>query len=237
MALSVAWPEVTAYFGGTFDPPHLGHVEAARGLLQYPRVKEVRIVPSQGGVQKRPQATASQRKKMVELAIQPLIQGGLPVTVDSIEIDTVSSQEPHAGTTWNTLQKIQLPRHLRAWVIGTDQLHNLTTWHRFPEVLGQCHWIVLQRQGVPTDLPPWLNSQLRSLGPTDSGVAYEIPSSLSPRGLETARPLYLQIVSTEAPAVSSQALRAAWALGKTELNSQVSAPILDYLKEHHLYGN
>ena len=230
MPHAIRWTEITAYLGGTFDPPHLGHLEAARGLLEAPQVKAVQLVPSGQSVQKQPQASAAHRLALLRLLIEDQPDSRDPQA--PIQIEPIEIQSPDPSYTWGTLQRLPVPPHLRAWVIGTDQLQNLPSWHRFPEILGQCHWIVLGRKGFSQELPPWVHLHLKSCGRSPWGPQFEIPGrSQSPS------PLVLQWVETPSPEISSRALRAAWAKGSTELNHQIPSQILDYLKEHHLYGN
>jgi nicotinate-nucleotide adenylyltransferase len=55
------WHEVTAVFGGTFDPPHLGHREAIAGLFKNPGVSRALVIPSFIPPQK-PQAVGSDHR-------------------------------------------------------------------------------------------------------------------------------------------------------------------------------
>ncbi|HUP55886.1 MAG TPA: adenylyltransferase/cytidyltransferase family protein, partial [Bdellovibrionota bacterium] len=65
------WREVTAIFGGTFDPPHLGHREAVAGLFRNPGVREVWVMPAASPPHKPAIATAEQRLELARLAFGP----------------------------------------------------------------------------------------------------------------------------------------------------------------------
>ncbi|MGC1909826.1 MAG: adenylyltransferase/cytidyltransferase family protein, partial [Candidatus Dormiibacterota bacterium] len=62
----------TVLFGGTFDPPHLGHLAVIRGLRQQTGLP-VLVVPTGRPVHRpTPRASRQQRAEMLALAIQPL---------------------------------------------------------------------------------------------------------------------------------------------------------------------
>lgn len=61
------WHETTAIFGGRFDPPHLGHLEAVQGLFRYPGVKAVRVIPAAAPAHKATSASMTDRAEMSRL--------------------------------------------------------------------------------------------------------------------------------------------------------------------------
>src|ERR1044072_1797188 len=76
------WSNITAVFGGRFDPPHLGHREAVRGLFEHPGVKRVLIVPSASPPHKPTWATAEQRAGMAGLNFKATTKDSFPAEVE-----------------------------------------------------------------------------------------------------------------------------------------------------------
>src|SRR4051812_37133027 len=83
------WNEITAVFGGRFDPPHVGHREAVKGLFRSPGVKEVIILPSGNSPHKPSIGTISQRAEMAKLAFSSLTGDLIPSGIwqDPIELN------------------------------------------------------------------------------------------------------------------------------------------------------
>jgi nicotinate-nucleotide adenylyltransferase len=206
---TMKWNEITAVFGGTFDPPHLGHTQAIEGLLREPGVKRVLIIPSARPPHKPEHATAAQRWAMAKLAFKDIPGCALRAeTTSSYSFDTLQDLRRDYG------DKL-------AFVIGTDQLAKLDTWYKFPEVLDLCHWIVLERKGgSPADLAPLK-------GFTSRGDR----SFLTPGGRT------LQLFPTPAISVSSTEIRRQIALTGQVAPGSLKPEIQAYLNDHGIYGS
>ena len=136
-------------FGGTFDPPHLGHVAAAKRCRDALGLERLLLVVANDPWQKSPSRTispASQRLAMVALAIEG--EQGLEVCDfevarggESYTIDTVLELESSEGI-------------VDPWVIvGSDLSKTLDTWERPEELRRRVRIAVLSRPGSPLELP------------------------------------------------------------------------------------
>lgn len=114
--------------GGSFDPPHFGHVFAALWALETGEVSSVLVVPvSAHAFGKRQGATFEQRCAMCRLAF---------ARVDGVGIDPREGARPGTSYMVDTLMDIRrerpgLPLRL---VVGSDVLADLPKWHRGAEV-------------------------------------------------------------------------------------------------------
>src|SRR5438105_1869662 len=123
------WSQVTVFFGGTFDPPHLGHRQALEGLRKLPGAARLVVIPSASPPHKACQASPAQRLEMARIAFDDI------AGIEGLEIDrNARSQAP--TYTFDTLQELGSRFPEGAFVIGTDQFLALPGWHRFPEVLS-----------------------------------------------------------------------------------------------------
>ena len=226
------WHEVTAFMGGTFDPPHLGHREAVEGLFENPGVSQVRILPSPVPPQKARSTSLEHRIAMTRLAFgrSSMIPFSRPVELDLREIKRAETQPGIASYTFDTLSELKREFPMAAFVIGTDQLAGLPTWHRFPEILGLSHWIVLERKGETPGtaiLKQW----------ESSGLVREEAGAWRTFSRE---PAFLKVVPTSARKVSSTEIRENLAKSsETHIRAAETAllpEVLDYLKRHRLYG-
>ncbi len=229
------WHEVTAVFGGRFDPPHLGHREAVRGLFKNPGVKAVRLLPSGNPPHKPTSANMENRAEMTRINFLPIPGEGFPseIEVDYRELNRAKSEPERPSYSFDTLKELQKEFPEMAFVLGADQLSLLPTWHRFPEVLGLCHWIVLERLPEGNDLAHTTLQQWQS-----SGLIQSIPGqskNLSSWKI-SMNSRYLIVSPTEAANISSTSIREDIARTGFPGQNKLLSPVLAHLKDHKLYG-
>jgi nicotinate-nucleotide adenylyltransferase len=115
-------------FGGSFDPPHVGHLALAQTAVAQLRLDELRVIPTgQAWHKARGLSDAHHRVAMVELAFASVPQ----TVVDSREI-----RRSGPSYTFDTLTELRsdFPDADLFLILGQDQAQALPTWHRFEEV-------------------------------------------------------------------------------------------------------
>ena len=143
-------PRNIGLFGGTFDPPHLGHLVAAEAVRDGLGLDEVRLVVASVPWQKeglRPISPADRRVAMVQAAVggaSELVCCDLEVRLggpsySAVTLEELDRREP--GTLW----------HL---ILGADAAAGLETWHRPDEVRRRSRLVVVARPGSSTPPPP-----------------------------------------------------------------------------------
>jgi nicotinate-nucleotide adenylyltransferase len=145
--------------GGTFDPPHIGHLllaECARDQLQLDRVLFLPVghpphKPNE------PVTAAGHRLAMTRLAI---------AGHDLFQVDDIDVERPLPHYTV-TLLPLIAGRHRGSalWLLlGGDSLRDLPGWRRPEQLQRWCRLAVLPRPGNAMDLPglkqqmPWLET-------------------------------------------------------------------------------
>lgn len=131
--------------GGTFDPPHAAHVEMARAALRSGLVDEVLVIPAGDPWQKSSSTSSDDRLAMTRLAFadEPYC------LVHDLEV-----ARPGATYAIDTVEALRSP-HLRLhYIIGSDTLAMLPTWHRIDELVRLCDFLVIKRPGSLLDPPP-----------------------------------------------------------------------------------
>lgn len=136
------------YYGGTFDPVHLGHIAIARAARDELQVA-VRLLPAADPPHRAaPGADAEQRCEMLRLAL-----GDEPgLLLDRRELDRATRAPGVPSYTVDTLAELRAelgPTRPLAWLVGADSLLSLTSWHRWEALLGLAHFIVAERPGSP----------------------------------------------------------------------------------------
>jgi nicotinate-nucleotide adenylyltransferase len=139
-------------FGGTFDPPHVGHLIAAADAVEALSLDRVVFVPAAAQPLKREGTLASpaHRRQMVRL----LTGDDRRFAVDPIEID-----RPGLSYTVDTLIEMarQSPEDERFLLMGADVVHSFARW-REPLTVMQLAKLVIWRRGEVTaqQIARWL---------------------------------------------------------------------------------
>lgn len=136
-----------ALFGGTFDPIHYGHLKPVEQLAKETLLDSVILLPNNVPPHRpQPEASAQQRLKMVELAVE----GNPLFSVDSRELSV--NTPSYTITTLETLRKEYGVHRPLAFIIGQDSLLSLYKWHRWEALLDFCHLLVMARPGYSNQL-------------------------------------------------------------------------------------
>ena len=127
-------------YGGTFDPVHCGHLLLARDALEQLRLDAILFVPARQSPFKdvRPGATETQRLAMLRLALK----GAGKFWLSRCELD-----RPAPSYAIDTAMEIQeaFPRAALFWLIGSDQLPDLSRWRQAKELRRLVTFALLER--------------------------------------------------------------------------------------------
>ena len=137
-------------FGGTFDPPHIGHLVAAIDAQHALDLDVVLFVVANVPWQKvesREISPADDRLALVRAAVEeaPFLQ------VSDLEI-----RRGGASYTADTLVELRReePDAELFVILGNDAAAGFATWERFEEVADQATLVVVDRPGTPTLVDP-----------------------------------------------------------------------------------
>ena len=140
-------------FGGTFDPPHVGHLVTAVNVRHALNLDIVILMVANDPWQKsgsRDVTTAEDRFAMVEAAVSvvdgvvagrdEIDRGGPSYTADTL----MALAEKHPGAELFT-------------IVGDDAAAGLTSWTRVEQVADYSQLVVVDRPGVAVELPKQFN--------------------------------------------------------------------------------
>ena len=197
-------------FGGTFDPPHLGHLIPVASAADQAQLDQVWLMPTYIPPHKfRSDITNPyHRTAMVALAIQnyptfrlstyELTLGKMSYTVDTI----------------NQLQKNLTKEDTIHFIVGTDSFLEIDTWYEWQNLIQLCDFIIINRGTGEKEL----NEKLEYL-------ENALQTQLRKKFLFAKTP-YLPISSTEIRAAASR---------KESLAGLVSPEVALYIERHALY--
>ena len=141
-------PETLGIFGGTFDPPHVGHlILAAEALSQLQLTRVLWVLTPQPPHKLEGAITAlEQRLEMLKRAI---------ASCPGFELSTIEIDRPGPHYTLDTVDLLQAkyPAARLLLLIGGDSLRDLPTWNRANELIYALHAFgVMRRPGDAIDL-------------------------------------------------------------------------------------
>ena len=130
-----------AVYGGSFNPPHLGHTEAARTVAEALRPDKFLIIPDNLPPHKEMEEDSpmpEQRMGLCKLAF-----AGIP----GAEISDMEINREGKSYTADTVDRLRelYPEDGLYLVMGTDMLLSFEQWYRFRYLLEQCTLAVLAR--------------------------------------------------------------------------------------------
>ena len=133
-----------AFYGGSFDPLHNGHLTIARKLIRLFKLDEVVFVPAFHAPHKKDKnpTSAFHRYAMLCLATNNLQN----IKVSKMELDVPT--KPYTVETLLRL-KDELPEAQIFFVMGADSWAEITTWRDWEKVLTLVNIIVVTRPAYP----------------------------------------------------------------------------------------
>jgi nicotinate-nucleotide adenylyltransferase len=134
-----------AIYGGTFDPVHRGHLEAARAAAEEYALDRVLLVPAGHPPHRAhsPGAEFEHRFRMVEIAVQ----GDSRMIASRLEAPGNDGKRHYSIDTIQRLRSELAPGDRLFFVIGADAFAEIATWYRWREILDMVEFIVVSRPG------------------------------------------------------------------------------------------
>lgn len=196
--------------GGTFDPIHLGHLEAAAAAQRALSLDRVMLLPSRTP----PHRSAEPRASVFHrFAMAALAAAGRGMLVSDLEVRRDGPS--FTALTLETLQHEGFEPTQLFFITGSDAFAEVSTWYDYPRILQLANFVVVSRPGAP---------RLSELIPNPKSLITEV------------NPTAPSVVSVEAltPDVSSTDIRRRVGAGES-IDGLVPSEVADHIRRHHLY--
>ena len=206
--------------GGTFDPIHLGHLDAGDAACAALSLDAVLLIPAHDPPHRPidPRASVYHRFALVSLAIAGR---------DAYRVSDMELVRQGPSYTADTLRSL----HAEGWrasqlffILGTDAFAEIAAWYGFPSFLDLAHFVVIARPGTTIETAAARTPQLRAR------------MCGAPHGESVAdAPTRIFLVEAQTHDVSSSAIRERIAAARP-IDDLVPAPVARHILKHHLYG-
>jgi len=229
-------PRRIGFFGGSFDPPHLGHLAVAQAARTALELDSVLFAPV-GAQPLKPRgstATFEQRLAMTGLAI-----------AGEAAFSVSMADEPKANDTpnytWDTLQAVRSqspPGSQLFFLMGADSLASFRRWFRAAEIPFVASLVVASRPGEQiSDLKALFPSGLKMEADASSSAATPHLRSYFVLGSDGARAPFYLLPDVEVEISASQIREQIRNphFPDSQAASHLSLPVLEYIRNHKLY--
>ncbi|MDE6454668.1 MAG: nicotinate-nicotinamide nucleotide adenylyltransferase, partial [Dysosmobacter sp.] len=122
-------------YGGAFNPPHLGHITAARAVFGLLKLDKLLVVPTGRPPHKQlppGSPTPDQRLEMTRLAME---QAGLGERAEVLDLEVRREGSSYTADTLAALRE-QYPEDELWLLVGADMFLTLQTWYKPERILS-----------------------------------------------------------------------------------------------------
>ncbi len=171
--------------GGTFDPPHYGHLLAAQEVAWRLQIDRVLFLPARQNPLKRgePSSSAEDRCDMVALAV-----ADNPI----FELSRLDLDRPPPSYTADLLRALESPEYELFFLVGADILPELPKWREPRQIVQLARLVVVNRPGAPRPDLDRLERLLPGVGERSEHVqipGVDVSSSDIRRRVAAGRPI------------------------------------------------
>jgi len=206
--------------GGTFDPIHVGHLDAGDAARAALALDEIMLIPAHDQPLRvsEPRATVYHRFALAALAVEDRPDWRVS------DIELVRQGRSYTEETLRALHECGWRASQLFFILGSDAFAGIASWHGYPGVLDLANFVVIARPGVTIDEADSCVPELRSrISPPPQGD----------ESIEGSTRIFL--VRAHTRDVSSTIIRERLASG-LPIDDLVPPRVARHIEKHHLYG-
>jgi len=210
-----------AWYGGTFDPVHTGHLEVARGVLPLFEIEKVLFIPAQVAPHKVGRAVTEPIHRYAMLALAT--QDDPRLSISTFELDA-----PDRRYTVDTVERFQqvLGESTELFfIMGADSWSEITTWREWERLLTIANHIVVTRPGY--------EPAATHVGAIGERIVDLRGMKTPPRSDGGKKIFFTDAVMKDVSATNIRRLASEGRM--EELTGLVPGPVLEYIKKYGIY--
>lgn len=171
-------------YGGTYDPPHIGHLLVAETVLECMELDEIWFIPN---------ATPPHKQKSLDVSNDDRVKMLLEAIKDqpAFKVDRREINRGGASYTVDTLRELkeEFPSDEFYFIIGADSVETLPTWKEIDVMLKLVHFVAVSREGYqletsyPITVVPFQpvsisSTDIRNRVATGKSIRYRVPTQV-----------------------------------------------------------
>ncbi len=209
-------------FGGSFNPPHMGHINAIQTVAKKMGLSKVHVIPAAQNPLKTPieGPTAEQRFELTKLAFE---QYGESYFVDDQELK-------RGGNSYTIDTILELRKTYEAsdlyLIVGADKFEELSQWKDYQKILTETNLVVTTRPGY--EVPESLEEMPGFLKPLVEDFDFNF--------IELSTGRNIQFITLRDIEISSSEVRKYLRSGRP-VEKYLPLSVETYIKENELYRN
>ena len=203
-------------YGGTFDPPHWGHLQTLLNVQQHFCFDEIQLVPCKIPVLKNaPEANDKDRLAM----LSSFLPYDSQFQIDTCELNR--NLKSYTIDTLKTYRKEHGENVSLTLLMGYDSFIHFDQWYLYQEFMRLCHILVIDRE---------------TTGSISKKIQYLLNEHLTCETSSLQHQTSGKIIRYDAGHydISSTIIRKKIAQGES-VKSLLPIPIYEYIKDHQLY--
>ena len=137
-----------AIYGGSFDPPHIGHIAIIEEALETLDIDKLFIIPTYlNPFKTSASASSALRLKWMKALTQ---------NYEKVEVLDIESTKEKATPTYETLRELKLRYNFTQkpyLIIGADNLEHLHKWYKYDQLKEDVTFVVASRKNFKQEHP------------------------------------------------------------------------------------
>jgi nicotinate-nucleotide adenylyltransferase len=196
--------------GGTFDPIHVGHLEAAGAARKALHLDRVLLLPSRTPPHRSTEPRASVFHRFAMTALAANSSEGLLAS----DLELQREGPSYTALTLEALHREGFVAPQLFFILGADAYAEIATWYDYPRFLALANFVVVARPGTRVGEP--------------------IPNPKSLRTAAKPSTTSVVFVDAETPDISSTEIRRRVGAGES-IDGLVPSMVGDHIRRHRLY--
>ena len=135
--------------GGTFDPPHWGHLKLAQNFIEKLQLTKLILLPAGEPWQKSPDITPAQTRYQLTQAaasdLQNLINNNANVSIEVSRLELDRDGPSYAIDSAKSIRQTYGPNESIVWLMGLDSFNQISTWKDWEQLPNYLNIAVANR--------------------------------------------------------------------------------------------
>jgi nicotinate-nucleotide adenylyltransferase len=222
-----------AFYGGSFDPPHNGHLKIARKLSELFALDEFVFIPAFHAPHKKDKKPSSAFHRFAMLSL--MTNDKPEMRISKMELD--APEKPYTHETQTKLKR-RLKGEKIFFVIGADSWQEINTWREWERVLTLTNIIVVTRPGSEigfSHVTEKIRKRIIDFREKVSNSKFQVP--IQKPETQNLKPETLRIYITDAVNldVSSTKIRRKIYARENDWDKLVPRAVAKYIEKYELY--